>query len=591
MNQRILIFFLSIVITLSCTKKEENIVDSEEPEFTLELVSFDQNNVNFSYTISTTIEDLKLIWNTTDTINLDNKIGDLEVDQTSNTLFVSNLEQGETYYFRFVGEFNNEIIYSEIIQVTLEPEFSIELLEFNQNSVSFSYTINSDIENINLIWNNISTLDVDNKIGELEVDQDTNELTVPDLEPGEIYYFRCVGEYNSEIIYSEIVEVRLLEQYSVTEYIEILSSVNHPYPINEILELDSGYLFFTGAAQISVSKTDSDFNVLWSFDITYPVEDLFYSGVNKLNGNNDYLLFLSGCSGAINDPWGNTFSCNQQVHGIKFNLQGDIIWQQAGIYSSDVVDNIWVDQRDNPVFFSKHSVQNKLLIRSDSTYYTDNDHYYRKLSFDDNGDINSDEIIDEDFLFIKILFQENNKLINYGSVDLNPNDGLYARDIIIQNFNNYQLMQDYSYGNSGADDYLSSILDNGGNITIAGTNGHENELDGESRWLFNINSTSGEIIWEIKETEEDYSYRARDLTRDIDGNYLSLFFDLYHDFDYATLIKSDNEGNIIWKFVDGEENNSDHFEPQRVFQDGNEYLIIGNKDAYGGLWVKRISNE
>ena len=600
MNFKKILLFVLTVLALNCSKKDEVIVDVEDPEFNLELVSFDQNTVNFSYTISTTLENLKLIWNSNETLNLDNNIGDLEVDQASNELFVSNLEQGETYYFRFVGEINNEIFYSEIIQVTLQPEFNIELVSFDQNSVNFSYTLNSNIEDIKLIWNNTNTLDLDNKIGELEVNQDENELTVPNLEPGEVYYFRFVGEFNSEVIYSEIVEVTLLEQFAVTEYTQILTSVSNSYSIQEILKLDDGYLFITGSAILSVSKTTNDFNLLWSFDITDYNEDLFYSGIHKLNENNEYLIFSTGLSGGNSDPYGNSYSPDLRAHEVKFNGDGQIVWNRE--YSTPpIVDNYYVDSNHGFVKFSKFSENRKVLIVSDSTYYTDNDKYLREFNFDSNGELSSSEIIQidevnsENNIFgHEVLLKENNSFLSYGEKDLTPNDGVNARDIIVRKFENNLLVQDYSFGNNGANDFLGSILDEGGNIAIVGTNGHENESDGESRWIFNINPFNGDVIWDIKETEENYSYRGKDLILDTDGNYLSLFFDMYnlqggtHEYNYATLVKSDSEGNIIWKYVDGEENNDDYFEPERVFKDGNEYVIIGIKS---GIWIKRIIVE
>lgn len=476
------------------------------------------------------------------------------------------------------------------IGTPVQPKIEIELISFDVSSASFTFTLDPTIENTLLIWSNNPNLDIDNKIGSLEISQSTSELSVTNLNQGGTYYFRLVGEFNNEFIYSEIIQLTLSD-IVLTEYRQILNSVSYPTPIEEILKLEDGYLFITGGAIINVSKITNDLNLLWSFDITSSTEDLFYKGVYKLNENNEYLMLIQGLGASNSDPWGNQYRGDVRAHGVKFNDDGQIIWNRD--YSTYITDNYYVNTDDYPIPISRSSEKNKVFICSDSTYYTENDEYYRALTFDSDGELSSSQILNPaTYSFRRVLFKLSDKWINYG---------IYSGDIHIQLYNsNNELTHDYLYGNNGAIEYLSkNILDQGDTIVLTGTNGHENSLDGESRWIFNINASNGEIIWEIKESEENYSYRAKDLIKDSDENYLSLFFDMYnmqntypfdHDYNYATLIKSDNDGNILWKFVDGDANNDDDFEPERVFQQDNEYLIFGRK-PWNEVWVKKIKIE
>ena len=501
------------------------------------------------------------------------------------------------YFLSIVLIFSCSKKADDFVDNTITPEFNIELESSNSYGASFNFSVSSTIENVKLIWNINETLNLTDKIGELDIDQNTSNLIVNNLEQGKIYFFRLKGENNNEIIYSEKIQVIISEVLTI-EYKQILNSIdwNNANPISEILELDDGYLFITGSAKIIITKTDNDFNVLWSFIIKDSSQDLFFNGIYSLKESNEYIIFYNGISGLQEDYWGNSYGVNYRVSESKFNDSGEIIWNKD--YSTEVVDNIWLRSKDNAISFSKNSKNAKLFIKSDSTYYINNDYYYRELNFDSNGEINASKILNNNnFSFREVLFQDNNEWTNYGIIDGN---------IAIQKYDmNNELINNYNYGNSGGSEFLSNILDEVENIVILGTNGHENESDGESRWIFNINASSGETTWDIKETEENYSYRGKDLILDTDGNYLSLFFDMYnvhyeggtccvsiHDYNFATLIKSDNEGNIIWRFVDGEDFNDDYFEPLKIFQQGNEYIIIGSKKyRASGIWLKRIKFE
>ena len=97
--------------------------------------------------------------------------------------------------------------------------------------------------------------------------------------------------------------------------------------------------------------------------------------------------------------------------------------------------------------------------------------------------------------------------------------------------------------------------------------------------------SNGNIVWEIKEHEERYQYYGKDIIQDGD-NYLSLFDDR-NGYNVTTLIKSNNQGEILWKFKDGEKNNTENFLSHRVLKYNDEFLIFGIRDN-NKLWVKKI---
>lgn len=479
----------------------------------------------------------------------------------------------------------------------LKPEFSIEIKNSNSYSASFIINAESSIENIKLIWNINETTDLDNRIDEIKVGNNSSKITVNNLKQGKTYYFRMLGEFNNDIIYSETVQV-------TTSSILIVDDkqvgINLNTSINEIIKLDNGYIFINGGAKLEISKIDSNLNQIWSFEIRGSGEDIFYSGIHKLNDNNEFLLMYNGYSGSNEDYWGNTYGGDYINYQVKFNSEGEILNKFK--VRVNVSDNIWVSYNSFSRSFSKHSKKRKLIIVSDSTYYTDNDSFQKEFIFDTNGNIISTKIINNSVNGVQ-LFKENDEIISYGNTYENINLGNYNRNIFIgKRDNNYnKIIPDLTFGENNTDDFLSAIINHDENIVIIGSKGFKDKDFPDSRWMFSINEQNGEIQWEIKESEDKFSYRGKDLILDNDGNYLSLFYDLYnvqsdngytteHDYNIATLIKSDNEGNIIWKFVDGEENNNDDFEPVRVFQEGNEYLIFGIKQ-YNKIWVKRILVE
>ncbi|TBV26903.1 hypothetical protein DMZ43_07525 [Meridianimaribacter sp. CL38] len=460
----------------------------------------------------------------------------------------------------------------------------------NSYSANLGYDYSSNAENVKLIWNITNEVDLNNKIGEKNITTNNSDITINNLEQNQTYFFRLTGNSNNETYYSEIVTINTSE-IEITFNNQILSSIiTNGGGLKKIIKRNDGYLLFTTElvelynTGIRVSKTDNQLNLLWTFviDETNDAENL--SGVFELN-NDEYIAIAHKFS------YTNFGLYNNEVYGFKFNNSGNLIWNND--YSANNVDAN--THFDLIVPFSSKSNDLKVLFKSDSTYYASGGSYYRELHLNPNGQIISNSIIGStsDYQFQTIAYSNNGSKYNYGGIDILPNDGLFTLDGMLQKFDpSNNLLLDNSYGNYGADDYIHKILiADDGKITMIGKNGHENGFDGESRWVLQTDENDGEIIWDFKESRNNFLYQGRDLTLDEDGNYLSLFFDIYypnsHVYNLATLIKSDSDGNIIWKFVDGEDFNDDSFSPVKVFREGNEYLIFGIKDG-SYLWLKKI---
>ena len=503
------------------------------------------------------------------------------------------MKQKKQYYFIFIllifivgcSKDTNELNDSE-----LNVELNLNSISNNSYSTKFGYNYSSNIENVKLIWNSTNEVDLNNKIGEKDILINNSDITVNNLEQNQTYFFRLTGNLNNQAYYSETITITTSE-IEITFNNQILSSIiTNGDGLKKIIKRNDGYILFTTELVdlynigIRVSKTDNQLNLLWSFVIDETNEADNLAGVFEL-GNDEYIAIAHKFS------YTNTGLYNNEVYGFKFNNSGNLIWNKD--YSADNVDaNTHTEGRVN---FSSKSNDLKVIFSSDSTYYAQGGSYFRDLELNSDGQIISDDIIGStsDYQFLTIFYDIAGSKYNYGGIDILPNDGLFTFDGMLQKFDsNNNLLLDNNYGNYGADDYINKILiEDNNEITMIGKNGHENGFDGESRWILKTNEASGEIIWSIKETRDNFLYQARDLIMDEDDNYLSLFFDIYyansHVYNLATLIKSDNDGNIIWKFVDGEDFNNDSFFPVKVFRDGDEYLIFGIKDGTY-LWLKKI---
>ena len=200
----------------------------------------------------------------------------------------------------------------------------LTLTNSNSFSSSFEYNFSPELENVKLIWNDVTNIDVGNKIGEKDITVNNTSIIVNNLEQNQSYSFRLTGDLNNKIYYSEIISLTTSE-IQITHNDKIFNHLEN-VRLHEIIKTDDGYIFFIdNNPGIRISKTDNQFNELWSFNNI----DYGFKGVHDLK-NGEYVVFNHKFS------FTSTGLYNNEAFGFKFNSSGEIIWDNN--YSSDNMD-------------------------------------------------------------------------------------------------------------------------------------------------------------------------------------------------------------------------------------------------------------
>jgi hypothetical protein len=472
-------------------------------------------------------------------------------------------------------------------------KLNLNSIYINSHSVRLNYEYTGDIQNVKLIWNNSGDVDLNNKIEEIILVSASSEITVNNLEQNQSYSFKLSGIYDDQIYYSEEVsikttEIKLLKNNKLLDY-----SIGQ---IDEIVKTNDGFLIFSptyypiSSGEIIITKLDFDLNFQWKVSVNESIDgyDLF-KGLISLE-NEEFLGIAQKRYFSHSDGlW------SWSIYSFKFNNQGNIL--NTTNLSYDNTDNHSNTFKYDTSKFSNHN-HLKLVVNCDSTYYNNNDNnYYKELVLDNNGELKSQRTIgsfDDRSVMWYLKYDDVGNLFNYGNIDIKPNDGLLSWNAWLEKYDlNNNLIWNENYGIYGGDDSADNILIDNDGLVIVGKNGHQNGFDGESKWIIKTNS-NGELIWDFKETRKDFIYQGKDIIKDIDNGYISLFFDIYfpnsHVYNIVSVIKADINGNIIWKYYDGEDFNDDSFQPYKIFVTGEkEYTIFGIKEGF--LWVKRIKVE
>jgi hypothetical protein len=378
-------------------------------------------------------------------------------------------------------------------------------------------------------------------------------------------------------------------QFEITYDNQIINSFNS-FAILKIIKKNDGFIFFSNElitmapfnTGIRISKLDNQLNLVWTFLIDETPESEHLGGVLEL-ANDEFIAILSKMN------YTNTGINNNEVYGLKINNSGNILWQKD--YSANNVD---LDTHlDDVIEFKNESNELKIMFRSDSTYYNSNDFYFREVKLNSDGQVLSNTKLNYTDVnqFYNIIYDKNGNKYNFGGrllVDFfvgNASYNSYDASLIKYNIDN-QVVFDKTYGIQRIDDFFHNILiDNNNKSIVIGTCGIDASNNTTGRWIKETNHY-GNVVWEIKEFKEDYVYFGKDIIQDNDGNYLSLFNDINGGFNIATLIKSNSQGTILWKFEDGLEGNADSFVPYKVFKNNDEYLLFGLKDEK--IWLKKI---
>lgn len=398
------------------------------------------------------------------------------------------------------------------------------------------------------------------------------------------------------------------EEFETIHNNQILS--NHSaFGILKIIEDTDGFIIFSNVqvattddiAAIRISKIDNNFNEVWSFLINETdvlTESLF--GVFDLP-NNEFIAILNKGEYKLVGPRSTTYA-------LKFNSSGTILWKKQ--YKNEKPHNPSdYLSHDLPIQFDNESNELKFMMRTDSLNITTHmaDQYFNEITIDKDFNILKEEVLPYDatqgYLFDRIKYDElGNKYTYSGKYFIDYYVGTAAvisMQWYLMKYNlKNELVFEQDYGIERQDEILDRILLDNNKIIAIGKYGEKGNKN-LHRAIFQINNNNGGVNWNIIEDNHLFSsnsptastYIGCDIKFDDDGNYLVLFNDGTsggsQTFNTATLIKINKEGKIMWRFMDGEFENQDHFTPYNIFVKNNEYLIFGLKDN-SKLWLKKI---
>ncbi len=465
------------------------------------------------------------------------------------------------------------------------PTLNLSLIKTNSYSGNFKYDFSIGLQNVKLIWNKTEIVDSNNKIGEINVANGNKEITINNLEQNSTYFFRLVGEFNNELLYSEIVTVTTLE-IEILFNNQLFQKTGNSWTgdIEKVIKTIDGYIVVAVEGQsyssntiLRVIKIDKQFNLLWNFVIdedTDGSDEL--AGMFELTDGN----FIGIGRNSI-----------YKSYGFKFNNLGNILWIKN--YSA-LSGNVF----DQAIDFENFSDELRFPIYSDSTQYDNRDGYNREILLNNDGEIISNDTIGNVFdkPISRVKYDIYGNKFSYGNYYLTPTQIITNSGVIDKyDINNDFIWHIHYNDDVHGEDRIDELLVEENNLINIGTEVHQYGLgsNNDDYRLIHFRDNQGNKLWEFLETRENFLYQGKNIIKDSDGNYLSLFFDIYypdsHVYNLATVVKTDNKGNIIWKFSDGQDFNTDQFQPYKIITDNNTYLIFGTKE--GVIWLKQFKTE
>jgi len=356
MKKRILLFTI-LVLTIACSKEEgTNTEQSNNIVLNLELNNNTSFSSSFEYNYSSQLENIKLIWNNVIEVNIENKIGEKEVLNNNSSLTIYNLEHSKSYFFRLVGELNNQKYYSEIITViTSEIE-----LTFNSNIIENTYKITKVINKNNGFI-----------LGTFEFSS---------------------GQYSTD----HLIRISKINNQFNQEWSFTINELEWN-DLYEIIDLEDGNFIAicttsngTNIGKVFAIKFDNNGNQIWKK--YYPYQD-WQSGLVDFNSyeNEIYLMALVNKQG-------------HQYFYREFSIDsdGNIIIDQ----NIDVSDNFYFYFLAYQPFGEKFDVGAKYIHNNNQylldamieKYDTNNDLIWSKQYGDEGRDVFEKTLIDEDYI-------------------------------------------------------------------------------------------------------------------------------------------------------------------------------------------------
>ncbi|WP_445722836.1 hypothetical protein [Flavobacterium sp.] len=462
-----------------------------------------------------------------------------------------------------------------------------------QYSAKFYYKCSSDLVDLQIIWSENQNVDINNYEKHLSIPNNQTEVEISNLEPNKIYYFKITAKKSNNQYYSSELKITTLNvDISLTDNHLINFNTPHTTPeenisiINAIKSENNIYILsqVIGIPGYEVSyeiiKTDTGGNKIWQFSINETVGTTeIISEIHELSDNNFVIIGATYIDFTSQQPYG-----TPKVFVIKFNNLGNILWKK---YYPIATRNLYIRGSSSKNGMIKFAYGSGGIHSPFEQYSIDNDGNildHKELNFPDN-------------IFDKIYYNNDNSIINYGRRDQYPNDGLAAYEGLVEKYSeNYNLewikLYGIYYGGDDSFDVIKPSTSNG--YSIIGSYGGENRFDDNSKWILKLDQ-AGNMIWEKKETRNDFIYYGKDLIPYVNGDIIVMFHETYYPnypaYDICSVTKYNAEGSILWNYKDGLDNNTDTFVPVKIFETlNNEFIILGNDNttALSRIRLKRI---
>ena len=468
-----------------------------------------------------------------------------------------------------------------------DTKSSVELStsSFTTTSITLNYNIKNISGDKYLIYSkseNFDLLNCENKF----LLNNSNNIQINNLTPNTKYFFKISYIENNSAKYSNVVSV-ITKDVSFSTILDKnigLSPENGSfiYLMNSELDESMSFLFLltrqiqqypTEVKKITLHKIDLNGNLIWSKLIqdspspgTYKIQLLSDGNVAVLTGKYDQKSTII----------------------TKLNpTNGNFIWQKE----YPVLDLNGMQSN----YISGYSYENNTF-----KIITGNGHIYdaEELFVDNNGNIISQKTIKTNNWINNAKYLSDGNIINVFKGDKIPENGSVTYEGMINkmNLNNgiqNTILTKY-YGDLGGDDSFENFLIKDNNIFVQGFYGGTSGFTDPQKWILKFDM-NGEILWQNKQpSRKDFIYQGRDIK--INGNnelfclMHEIYYPNYNAYDYTTLTKFDNNGNLIWTWKSADDFNNERFSSNKVFETNkNEFMITGWKSpGVGSIWIKKI---
>jgi hypothetical protein len=468
---------------------------------------------------------------------------------------------------------------------SIDTKSSIELsiLNFTATSISLDYNIKNISGEKYLIYSKSENFDLQNCEKKIVLNN-SNNIQVSDLTSNTKYFFKISYTENNTIKYSDVISA-ITKEISFSNILDKdigLTPENGSfiYLMDSELDESKSFLFlltrqikqYSGVKKIELHKIDLNVNLIWSKLIQDSPSPYTYK-IQLLSDHNIAVITGTG---------------NQKATIItKINPNnGDLIWQKE----YPVIDLNGV--QGNLILGYKY--QNNLI-----KIITGGGYEIEELWVNNEGGIILHKTLKtNNIVFNRMTYSEDGSVFDIYNGDKIKTDALVTYDGLIQkitiNDDVCNKLYEKYYGDYGGDDSFENFLLKENNIYVQGFYGGTSGFTDKQKWVLKLD-LNGEILWQNKQpSRKDFIYQGRDIKINENNELFCLMHEIYYPnynaYDYTSLTKFNNNGNLIWTWKSADDFNNERFSSNKVFETNkNEFMITGWKSpGVGSIWIKKI---